>query len=275
MKSTIDSFKRFGYYESTFQPNKAFKNFANHITNLKISDKVTIEEEKGYSNSIYNLLDEEKKFYIKRFAKDFFHQNNELFNKILINPRLLRIDIYRSSYIEEAAVNPTHAMLWHRDLDDFFPQIKVFFPLQEINLNNGALSYADKSICKINEILVDKKLTQKLEHVNDNYRFSDKLRVSDKIFLKNFKKNVKIFEGKIGSILFIDTNNCYHKGGQILKVNLERNIMVISFGSITHGWNNFTLYNYKEKFYVKILRLVKSIQFMFFGRPHKKIIYLD
>ena len=65
MKSTIDSFKRFGYYESTFQPNKAFKNFANHITNLKISDKVTIEEEKGYSNSIYNLLDEEKKFYIK------------------------------------------------------------------------------------------------------------------------------------------------------------------------------------------------------------------
>lgn len=274
MKNIIKSIKKFGFFEENFEPDNSFSNFADEIRNLKIPDNTFRNEEKGYSNELTHLIDKDKKIYIEEFARNFFLKNNWL-NKVLIYPRLLKIEIFRADYNDQAKDNPTHAMLWHRDFDDYFPQIKVFFPLQKINIDNGALCYAEKSICKINEILVDEKLTNNLKYTNDIYRAEDKLRVSNEVLLKHFSKKTKIFEGNVGSALFIDTNNCYHRGGQILKKGLQRNMMIISYGGITHRSNNFSSYSISEKLKVKFLRMAKGIQLRFTGGVFKKKIYLS
>ena len=274
MKKIINSIRKYGFYENSFEPSSSFYNFAEYIFKLKIPEKTVKNEEKGYSNELTHLLDRDKKKYIEEFAREFFLKNNWL-NKILFYPRILKIEIFKAEFNDIAKDNPTHAMLWHRDFDDFFPQIKVFFPLQKVNIENGALCYAEKSICKINEIFVDEKLTGNLKFTNDFYRAEDKLRVSNEVFLKHFKKKTKIFEGNIGNNLFVDTNSCYHRGGQILKKGLQRNMMVISYGGITHRCNNFSSYTASEKIKVKVLQIAKSIQLKFTGGVYRNKIFLN
>lgn len=275
MKKILDSIKNQGFCEYTFVPDRSFKNFAHYICNISLSDEVLKNESKGYSNELLNVIDEDKRSYLERFGKNFFLNHKWWLKKLLISPRLLSIDVYRTEYDDQAANNPTHAMLWHRDLDDQFPHVKVFFPLNKINLNNGAFCYAEKQICKLNEKLVDINLIKKLKNINDPYIAKDSIRVTNETFLKYFEKKVKIFEGDVGSALFIDTNNCYHRGGQILKKNLERNMMVLNFGGITHKFNDFSNYSNFDKFKVYVYNKLKRIQFRITGEIHSKKIFLS
>lgn len=274
MNNIINSINHFGFYQDKIEPDYSFAKFANYITNLKIPIDTSWKQEKGYSYDISNFIDKENKNFIEKFAKNFFYKNKWL-NKILINPRILKIEISRSEYNVKAKINPTHAMLWHRDLDDFFSQIKVFIPLHKVNIDNGAFSYAEKSICKINQKLVDVKLVNKLRFNNDPYLAEDKIRITNETFLKYFLNKIRVFEGNLGDILFIDTNNCYHKGAQILRQGLQRNMLVFHFGGITHGWNDHSSYNIFEKILVRVLRMFKSIQLRFQGGLIQKNILLD
>ena len=86
-------------------------------------------------------------------------------------------------------------MLWHRDYDDFFPQVKIFIPLSLTNKKNGALQYVDKNICKQNVLLSDVQLNKTIDK-NDEYKSTNSVRVSKKIFEKYFKKNIKYFQKK-------------------------------------------------------------------------------
>jgi len=212
-----------GYLNQKFQVDLDFVKFADYIKKLQLPLNSATEEKKGYSNNVFNIIDKKNKNFIENFANEFKKRNNFI-DKVLISPRLLDIGIFKSYYNEDVVKDPTHAMLWHRDLDDFFPQVKVFLPLHKIDARNGTLHYANKNICKENVTLIDDELLKSLNK-EDEYRYTNNVRVSNTTFLKYFKESIREFKGDIGDCLFIDSNNCYHRGGQVLEKNLQRNII--------------------------------------------------
>jgi hypothetical protein len=253
-------FKKNGYYQNKFKVDAEFKEFADYITKFQLDSKYDFKEKLGYSNPIYKYINPKYKEYLNRFLKKFINEN-KFINKILFLPRYTNIEIYKSYYNIEAKENPTHAMLWHRDYDDFFPQVRIFIPLSLTNKKNGALQYVDKNICKQNVLLSDVQLNKTIDK-NDEYKSTNSVRVSKKTFEKYFKKNIKEFNGDIGDCLFIDTNSCYHRGGQVLEEKCSRNMLVLYFGGITHTNNDLSKYSFFEKI------IYHSIKF-FFRFKHK------
>ena len=62
-------------------------------------------------------------------------------------------------------------------------------------------------------------------------------------------------------ILFVDTNNCYHKGGQVLKKHSKRYMIIVTIGSITHSFNSYFLdrrFNF-IKMIAKSMKIYKKI----------------
>ena len=67
----------------------------------------------------------------------------------MIFPSLLKIRVLKSKFNDVAFKNPSHAMLWHRDLDDVFSQLKFIIPLNSTNKENGAFQYISGTNKKI------------------------------------------------------------------------------------------------------------------------------
>lgn len=270
MKNKI--FKNKGFLKEKFEVSSDFVKFANYIKEFQLPSNFSFEEKKGYSNSLFELIDSKNRNFIENFANEF-KEKNKFINKVLIFPRLLGIGIFKSYYDEDAVKNPTHAMLWHRDYDDFFPQVKAFLPLSKTDKRNGALHYVEKNICKENETLIDVNLLKNLNK-DDDYRYTNRVRVSNSTFLKYFKENINEFKSDIGDCLFIDSNNCYHRGGQVLEKNLQRDLLVLYFGGITHVGNNFSKYNFFEKSFYQLIKLYFRIKHKALGGPRPVQIYL-
>lgn len=266
-----------GFSVSKINIDTDLKKFAEYVNQFNHSSLFSnLREQRGYSNDIFALLNKDQTDYIKILADKILSLNSWM-KYFMVSPKVLQIQVLKSNYDDKSAVSPTHAMLWHRDADDNFSHVKVIIPLHKIDENNGFFSVADKRICKIHEKLNDVILQKKLDSIGDDYTREDSVRVTDDVFRKHFFNKIFDFKSDLGDILFVDTNRCYHKGGHIIKKNLNRNIIIITIGGITHSFNNYFKDNYFSfaKILAKFLNYLITLKFYAHGGKNSKKINLN
>ena len=242
----------------TFVPDEELKSFAREIEN-RISE-ISLDPSvigAGYSQDISMLISPGFTKYLTSIAEPLLR--NKWVKKNLPFPRIVNIMCSYSFFNEDAVKNATHAHLWHRDLDDFGPQLKIFVPLTPCNETNGQFSCLSNRIAGWKDLLLDSELIQKLESSpEDEYRKSDgSNRITDKTLRKSVPANTILdFTSKIGDLLLIDTNSTYHKGGLILENGAFRIMVQVTIGSATHAWYNPT--SIAPKVFQSVLRLYRS-----------------
>lgn len=252
-----------GYSKDKIKITPNFLKLIKYVKSTKFEIK-NRNEKSGYSNDIFNLLPLNLQEYLNIFSEDLLKQKKWIKNYIFL-PRLLSIQLLITNFDENIYKNPTHAMLWHRDADDINHHLKVQIPMCRINLNNGVFSCVSKSVCSLNHKLVDKTLYEKSFKEKDDYRVSDKIRVTDKMMYKYFKNQIFDFTGDVSDVLYVDTNYCYHRGGLILKPEEKRILLTITYGGFTHSWNKYFLLSKLsfignvKKFLARVLKFFKKI----------------
>tara|TARA_A100001011_G_C14219131_1_gene803473 strand:+ start:412 stop:1227 length:816 start_codon:yes stop_codon:yes gene_type:complete len=226
------------------------KNLSHLKENINFIDVEKEDQENGYSTKINHRIDTASKKIIEDLVKD----TKMLYEvkKYLRFASEVNVLLLKTKYNHKALENPTGAMLWHRDLDDYFRQLKILIPLNEHNLDNGCFSVASRKIADRKTIFIDRTLKERKDNKNEDFKF----RVSDKVFRKNFSHYIYDFEAKEGDCLIVDTNHCYHRGGQILKPNLERNFIHIHLGYFTNIHHKFM----KNKKMILPFLFVKSMR---------------
>ena len=126
-----------GFLKTKLRENFNFSELVENIKNIQTnSDDQTL----GYSTDIYDRLDESNKANLSKLANKFLRY--EIVKRYLKIPRLLKIRVLKSKFNIESLKNPSRAMLWHRDLDDVFSQLKLVIPLNLNDTENGAFSVA-------------------------------------------------------------------------------------------------------------------------------------
>lgn len=276
-KNILNELNKKGFSKSKFNRNLKFEGFINFIKNIKIDNYERIK--KGYSYDLFDDLNVENSNFIKTFSENILSENKWISDYVFL-PRVLKIQVLKSVYSENVSKHPTRAMLWHRDADDLLNHLKILIPLNKIDQDNGMFSCADKKVCNIHSKLVDQNFINKLQNQNNEYRKSDKIRIEDATMRNNFKDNIYDFYGDLYDLLFIDTNKCYHKGGQVLKKTKERYLVIIIIGSITHSFNNYfqekslSLKQRIIKLFARAIRFLKKILLIFSGGIRNKPIIL-
>lgn len=109
-------------------------------------DKDAAAVKAGYSQNVTHLISTQFAQYLTSIAEPLLQVR--YIRKILPFPKIIDINCSYSFYNKDAVANPTHAHLWHRDLDDIGPQLKIFIPLTKCSEKNGRFScishkYAD------------------------------------------------------------------------------------------------------------------------------------
>ncbi len=139
------------------------------------------------------------------------------------------------------------SQLLHRDPEDF-KQLKIFIPIEDIQIENGPLNVIDKNESKIlYENLIEKKLIKKRnQKIDDKYATNLNL-TKNKILLKN------------NQCALVDTCACYHFGSR--KSSKPRKIL---FLHLTSGFSAktpiFRNYNTENRFSSEKDKLVYGLQ---------------
>jgi hypothetical protein len=258
-------------FEGTFLANGYFpskilgNNFATHqnefLKLVESVDKDATAVKAGYSQSVTHLISEQFAQYLIAISEPLLQTG--YVKRILPFPRIIDINCSYSFYNEEAVKNPTHAHLWHRDLDDIGPQLKIFIPLTNCSELNGQFSCISHKYANFGDNLLDSELID--AKISEDYRASDpKFRLTDKTIRSNVPSDLILdFSSRIGDVLLIDTNSTYHKGGLVLEKDEYRVMVQVTLGSITHSW-------YKPKnISERLLRKVVKIYRHYFGKYAK------
>ena len=261
-------------FKNGFYKLKNIENFdfSSLLEKAKKIDTNSDDQKTGYSTDIYQYLDEETKAHLKKLSSKFLKY--KIVKKYLLFPSVLNISVLKTKFNKTSYENPTHAMLWHRDLDDVFSQLKFIIPLHSVNKENGAFSVCSKRIASRDQILIDNKMLNKAENSEDNYRKQDVVRVTDETFKKKFDNFIFEFSGDESDLLIVDTNRCYHKGGLVLSEKLERYMIHIRIGSPTNTFHpNMNLKNKNMFKYVHYIlgRFIRMFVKIFFSITNKKI----
>jgi hypothetical protein len=235
---TLESgIKKDGFFLSAIQPDELLKyaeQIIGQISSLKLDSNII---RSGYSQDISHLLTPDFKNYLSNLVKPLLRL--KYFRKIMPFPRVVSIICSYSFFNDHAIKNTTHAHLWHRDLDDFGPQIKLFVPLTSCSEANGQFSALSTKFAGWADYLQDGQLVDRINLSNESeYVKSDaRSRLTDKVLRSNVAPELIFdFSASVGEILFIDTNSTYHKGGLVLEDNSFRIMVQVTIGSITHSW---------------------------------------
>ena len=251
-------------FESTFLANGYFpsKILGDDFTTyqnefLKLIESVAKDAtsvKAGYSQSVTHLISAQFAQYLTRISEPLLQMG--YVKRILPFPRIIDINCSYSFYNEEAVNNPTHAHLWHRDLDDIGPQLKIFIPLTNCSELNGQFSCISHKYANFGDNLLDSDLID--AKISEEYRATDpKFRLTDKTIRSNVPSNLILdFSSKIGDVLLIDTNSTYHKGGLVLEKNEYRVMVQVTLGSITHSW--YKPKNISEKLLRRIVKIYRQ-----------------
>lgn len=244
-----------GYAEKDKSFNQDILSRANKlIFNLNLNDiknQAIKENNKCYSVDLLNFinLDEKKNFFnsIKRTYQP-------LINKILaMNTELKLVKINYNFYNENSKLEGSK--LFHRDGDTFGEQIKVFLPMNDINKKNGMFYFIPNTYINKNSVIKPD--------------FQD-TGVKRKARLTDFKIS-KYVNGKDihtinsdGKSLILDTQNTYHKGGNILNESSYR-IMIfmvftpkLTFTKYSENYKNSKIYNFLFRVFITISELSKK-----------------
>ena len=167
-------------------------NMKNHKLNI-----YDIDFFKNKSLWVKNQSEIINNIYIKNIVTDNYIYNI-VKNYLNADPILCQVNFWING---ESKINSSQ--VFHQDRDHL-RFLKIFIYLNDVNENNGAHIYVEKS-----------KNNIKME--TNNYKPG--IRVSDNFINLNYKDNIKIIEGKKGSIIFEDTTG-FHKGG-VVKTNFR------------------------------------------------------
>jgi len=223
-----------GYFASKILGNEFITYQSQFLELIESVDKDATAVKAGYSQSVTHLITDQFAQYLTSISEPLLQI--KLVRQILPFPRIIDINCSYSFYNEEAVNNPTHAHLWHRDLDDIGPQLKIFIPLTNCSESNGQFSCISNKYANFEDNLLDSDLID--VKISEEYRATDsKSRLTDKTIRSNVPSNLILdFSSKIGEVLLIDTNSTYHKGGLVLAKNECRVMVQVTLGSITHSW---------------------------------------
>tara|TARA_A100001011_G_C14273945_1_gene828274 strand:+ start:1144 stop:1974 length:831 start_codon:yes stop_codon:yes gene_type:complete len=244
-----------GYLEKDKSFNQEILSKANKlIFNLKLNDIKTQaikENNKCYSVDLLNFINPDKKrdffCFIKKTYQPFINQI------LAMNTELKLIKINYNFYNENSKLEG--AKLFHRDGDTFGEQIKVFLPMTDINENNGMFYF-----------IPNKKINKNSVIISD---FQD-TGVKRKARLTDFKMSKYVNEKDIktinsdGNSLILDTQNTYHKGGNILNQSAFRIMIFIvftpklTFTKYSENYKNSKIYNFLFRVFITLAEISKK-----------------
>ncbi len=178
-----------------------------NVINLTLS--AIKEAEDFYKNR--NFQKSKKKYYFNLFEKNEITQNSKILelakNKNILNtitnylgifPVLTNISLW---YTPKNKINLMKgSQLFHLDHEDF-KQVKCFVNCNNVNKNSGPLMVVNK----LKSIKTQKKINYKM-NIDSKRILGEK-----KYFSAN---DIFSFIGKKGSMLLVDTSNCFHCGGR-------------------------------------------------------------
>jgi hypothetical protein len=230
-----NEFSANGYFASGIIGTEFIAHQAEFLKLIESVDKDVAAVKSGYSQNVTHLVSAQFAQYLTSIAEPLLQLG--YVKKILPFPKIIDINCSYSFYNKEAVKNPTHAHLWHRDLDDIGPQLKIFIPLTKCSESNGRFSCISHKYADFGDKLLDSSLIN--AEISEEYRATDpKFRLTDKTVRKNVPTNLILdFSSEIGDVLLIDTNSTYHKGGLVLEESEYRIMVQVTLGSITHSWN--------------------------------------
>lgn len=241
LKDFQNEFIANGYFASRIIGTEFSTHQTDFIKLIESVDKDAAAVKAGYSQNVTHLISTQFAQYLTSIAKPLLQMG--FVKAILPFPKIIDINCSYSFYNKEAVTNPTHAHLWHRDLDDIGPQLKIFIPLTKCSELNGRFSCISHKYADFGDKLLDSSLIN--AEISEEYRATDhKFRLTDKTIRSNVPSNLIFdFSSEIGEVLLIDTNSTYHKGGLVLEESEYRVMVQVTLGSITHSWykpNNFS-----------------------------------
>ena len=201
---------------------------------------------KNYFINLLDHLDEKKKNEIDEIiTKTYINYFKNFFKSYIKFQKLINFEITLHKKIDHDDSQPKESLLWHRDADDFLPQIKIFIPLLDQSTKNGCTSVMPSNILKINKNFRDKNL----DKMSEDYKYG---RISNEYMNDNFKENIYNFECNAHEkMLICDTNNCYHKGGET-ESGYRMNLFFV-YGSPTNRF--YIKKTFLDKLQILILRI--------------------
>jgi hypothetical protein len=244
-----------GYSEKDKSFNQDILSRANElIVNLKLNDiknQAIKENNKCYSVDLLNFINPEKKINFFYLIKRTYQP---LINQILaMNTELKLVKINYNFYNQNAKLEG--AKLFHRDGDTFGEQIKVFLPMTDINESRGMFYFIPNK--KIDKNLVIKPDFQDTG-VNRKARLTD-FKISQYIN----EKDIKTINSD-GKSLILDTQNTYHKGGDILNQSAFRIMIFIvftpklTFTKYSENYKNSKIYNFLFRVFITLSEISKK-----------------
>jgi len=207
------------------------------IHNLKKNNEKsfneTNSEKKKFKEDITNIISNKtkKKIYDFCFSKKII---SIISSYLGVFPILNTVSIYIN--IPKDIYNIRGSMNWHRD-DFGYKSMDIFIPITDINEDNGPFYYVKEK----------EKLGRFINYSNEIKNpvkgERGKIREENFRFNKNDKSKISKLIGKKGKALFIDSFNCYHKGGHCIKN--YRVMLRVTYSTVDTYLTNED-YNYKN-----------------------------
>lgn len=211
---------------------KKRKNYYKSLNFMQVNDPL---EKKGFSILDLKVISKDKVFEntINKFRKKFdeinenrintadptsrkylfnyvFEYNNDV--KIIAEPfidivtkylgTLPILDTFKMWYSPNNSKILTGSQLVHRDAEDF-KQLKIFIPIEEVQIENGPLHVLDKNNSEIlyQDLIKKNIVTRRNQKINDEH-------------VKNVIHKFEPITLNMDQCALVDTCNCYHYGSR-------------------------------------------------------------
>ena len=186
------------------------KKIINQFESINKKTLVDMIEKNYYVNSTKSFKQYLTNYFYTQDLIDFANQETilkEVGQYFGFKPYLRYISVWLDH--STSAQDSKDTQLFHRDSDDLY-LIKVFFYLNDVDINNGSFQYIKYSHKK-----------SWLDYKND-------------FLLDSFANNIVSCEAKKGSLILCDTNG-YHRGLKIKEKNY-RALLTINYTSKSPKW---------------------------------------
>ena len=176
----------------------------------KISDKTLEHLEKNFSKWKHFKPSNSKKESLYQVFENVIGKGEEKFFRLLETN--LKLNEIAKAYLgkkthlryadfwisKKTSVKPVGSQLFHLD-HEAFNQLKFFIYINDIDEKNGCMSIVNKHISYEFQVKNNYKMDEKSKRIESDNVFSEIIKAS----------------GSKGTILCIDTSQCFHKGGLV------------------------------------------------------------
>lgn len=197
----IDIFKKIADEIKAKVNDQFIKKLKKKINERSYSEDFYLHGQKSYKINFWDDVDDELREKIFNFALDEFNISI-VSNYLGVLPTISRIYLTLNVPVEGASERGP--MLWHRD-GFGYKSLDLFLPVINLTENNGPFFYLNQK----NELGVLHRYSSEIK----NALKGERNKIDIKILESKYKNQVSYFTGKPGDALFVDSFNCYHRGG--------------------------------------------------------------